>query len=539
MPVDISNGTSENEDVDFQWIGEGVEKEKGVISYDSCLIDGEKYSIDDNVIIKGHNDETYVANIKSFQRKIRMKDQNRVTVCWYFKSKDILPRKLKQLTMNLLLSDKELLKPLPDADNNYFPSSIEDIDAETIESKCSVKEIHINEEVSEKNFRENEYVTRYGFLPKALELFSVINYIHESVVNQNRCSTRKTPSRSTASTAKKPSSKRKASRSIPDIDNNEIIVSKKNKKGSSSKNEKSLDVVSPRTKAFNATQALGELLKESEDEEDNDVFEFYSSDEKSSLASETKEAKRDNNNNKKGNPRTKTPTGTRPARRSVARTQPQSTGSEAKSHRALRSRTVQSDILITTPADGVKAANKKTPIRKSIVASSARKSHSRVNETQPRVSEDDSSDNDDYKPEQDHSDEEEDGSGSEAEYEDEVAEISSDSDFQAATPKKSRSKAKRRPRLTLRKSRPKTPRTPLASCNTPKSVKTPRSIGKRLMTPSITDRNLPCATPRTPLEHARQRLHVSAVPDSLPCREQEFADIYSFIHGKLSSDIGG
>lgn len=35
------------------------------------------------------------------------------------------------------------------------------------------------------------------------------------------------------------------------------------------------------------------------------------------------------------------------------------------------------------------------------------------------------------------------------------------------------------------------------------------------------------------------RLHVSAVPDSLPCREDEFATIMSFVEGKLLDGTGG
>ena len=35
------------------------------------------------------------------------------------------------------------------------------------------------------------------------------------------------------------------------------------------------------------------------------------------------------------------------------------------------------------------------------------------------------------------------------------------------------------------------------------------------------------------------RLHVSAVPSSLPCRESEFAEIYSFVEGKILSGSGG
>ena len=35
------------------------------------------------------------------------------------------------------------------------------------------------------------------------------------------------------------------------------------------------------------------------------------------------------------------------------------------------------------------------------------------------------------------------------------------------------------------------------------------------------------------------RLHVSAVPTSLPCRDKEFTDIYGFVEGKLLDGTGG
>jgi len=35
------------------------------------------------------------------------------------------------------------------------------------------------------------------------------------------------------------------------------------------------------------------------------------------------------------------------------------------------------------------------------------------------------------------------------------------------------------------------------------------------------------------------RLHISALPDSLPCREDEFADIYQFVQSKISDGTGG
>jgi len=35
------------------------------------------------------------------------------------------------------------------------------------------------------------------------------------------------------------------------------------------------------------------------------------------------------------------------------------------------------------------------------------------------------------------------------------------------------------------------------------------------------------------------RLHVSALPDSLPCRDDEFADVYQFVRAKLIDNTGG
>ncbi|XP_067141497.1 origin recognition complex subunit 1-like [Centruroides vittatus] len=52
-------------------------------------------------------------------------------------------------------------------------------------------------------------------------------------------------------------------------------------------------------------------------------------------------------------------------------------------------------------------------------------------------------------------------------------------------------------------------------------------------------REKPIIELKSPLEEARRKLHVSAVPDSLPCREYEFSDIYSFVEGKLLNGTGG
>ncbi|XP_042637592.1 origin recognition complex subunit 1 [Orycteropus afer afer] len=74
-------------------------------------------------------------------------------------------------------------------------------------------------------------------------------------------------------------------------------------------------------------------------------------------------------------------------------------------------------------------------------------------------------------------------------------------------------------------------------------AKTPKKTPERKTpcqaTPQIRRRSLAAQEPASVLEEARLRLHVSAVPESLPCREQEFQDIYSFVESKLLDRTGG
>ncbi|XP_048207277.1 origin recognition complex subunit 1 isoform X2 [Perognathus longimembris pacificus] len=72
---------------------------------------------------------------------------------------------------------------------------------------------------------------------------------------------------------------------------------------------------------------------------------------------------------------------------------------------------------------------------------------------------------------------------------------------------------------------------------TPSKTLKPRT--PRHATPQIRSRNLAVQEPSSVLEEARLRLHVSTVPESLPCREQEFQDIYNFVESKLLDHTGG
>ncbi|KAM9130181.1 origin recognition complex subunit 1 isoform 2-T3 [Pangshura tecta] len=68
----------------------------------------------------------------------------------------------------------------------------------------------------------------------------------------------------------------------------------------------------------------------------------------------------------------------------------------------------------------------------------------------------------------------------------------------------------------------------------PRTPKTPRNA-----TPRIPIRNQATEKPANVLEEARLRLHVSTIPGSLPCREEEFQDIYNFVESKLIDGTGG
>ncbi|NXR02560.1 ORC1 protein, partial [Sagittarius serpentarius] len=91
-----------------------------------------------------------------------------------------------------------------------------------------------------------------------------------------------------------------------------------------------------------------------------------------------------------------------------------------------------------------------------------------------------------------------------------------------STPKSSRKSSFHTPAKTLKK-------TPL-----PRTPKTPQNA-----TPEIPKRNHEAQKPASILEEAQLRLHVSAIPECLPCREEEFQDIYNFVESKLIDGTGG
>lgn len=120
---------------------------------------------------------------------------------------------------------------------------------------------------------------------------------------------------------------------------------------------------------------------------------------------------------------------------------------------------------------------------------------------------------------------------------DENDENSQDSDADYAVEKKGR----KTPKSVKKKSEPRTPSSVKRKLNVDQSA-TPKRLSLRrnlLLTPSMKERTLPVLKAATPLQEARKRLHVSAVPKSLPCREEEFNNIFSFLRSKILDESSG
>uniref|UniRef100_A0A182JH06 Origin recognition complex subunit 1 n=1 Tax=Anopheles atroparvus TaxID=41427 RepID=A0A182JH06_ANOAO len=89
---------------------------------------------------------------------------------------------------------------------------------------------------------------------------------------------------------------------------------------------------------------------------------------------------------------------------------------------------------------------------------------------------------------------------------------------------------------------PSTGGTDLASSTgkaTPKSANKMKLIRSGVIKPNIHSRDAPVQGGANELAVARERLHVSSIPSSLPCRGKEYEEIYNFLESKIYDGCGG
>ncbi|XP_050073828.1 origin recognition complex subunit 1 [Anopheles maculipalpis] len=108
------------------------------------------------------------------------------------------------------------------------------------------------------------------------------------------------------------------------------------------------------------------------------------------------------------------------------------------------------------------------------------------------------------------------------------------------SPKKPESDEMEEPKTPKRNSRSSlATATGSATKSTPKSANKMKLIRDGTIKPTIHSRDAPLANEMNELAIARERLHVSATPASLPCREKEYEEIYNFLEGKIFDGCGG
>jgi origin recognition complex subunit 1 len=79
-----------------------------------------------------------------------------------------------------------------------------------------------------------------------------------------------------------------------------------------------------------------------------------------------------------------------------------------------------------------------------------------------------------------------------------------------------------------------TPKKPTSATSTPRG---PRSKKELQITP-LNLRTLPSSQLDSPYKLAQAKLHVSAVPTSLPCREEEYNQILDYLEGAIDEGTG-
>jgi len=77
------------------------------------------------------------------------------------------------------------------------------------------------------------------------------------------------------------------------------------------------------------------------------------------------------------------------------------------------------------------------------------------------------------------------------------------------------------------------------SSRKPAARSTRQPMKRKSFQPKMAPRPKPLGRAADSLTEAQQRLHVSAVPESLPCREEEFAEVYTYLESKLKEGGGG
>ncbi|XP_028404499.1 origin recognition complex subunit 1-like [Dendronephthya gigantea] len=508
--------------------------EKCITKYSTCYINNKLISIGDDVIIDIENEMDAVGLIQELYNDTSQEEPCRAVIHWYFKKHE-LPTKVQEKIGTFLSEDYELFWPEDKSGN--LRGCVEDIDAETIREKCWV--VLLPSCKSNHETFGGKFCIRYGFtFDNKLISDSELSVYISNFVKKNNMLLRS-------------ASKRKASKSIPD----ETEVKSKFKRC----------LADSRKYGQFATTEVIQIIS------DDNVFQDDNKSEASSHVSSINEEQNSDGGTKVLKSNKRTSRGNR--KQSEERLNRRSTrnkGDKANENKSRECIEIEDDdfeeknnvrrstrktpkskprVTRETPKNEVKTPGKipqrekktskketQSTQKKSISIATEKKN--KKNKKKNNKSDSDSGEN--YNPaveEESETEDEDESGGSEDEVSEEEEYNRSDSGRNSTRKSKKTPIRSVKSSTTKRKQQANTPKR--RNMSSPKTPKSRRKSRLSFATPCIPVRAKSCKTPVTPLEKTRASLHVSAVPSSLPCREQQFEDICSFVEGKLSDDTGG
>ncbi|XP_068676191.1 origin recognition complex subunit 1-like [Montipora foliosa] len=506
----------------FEWIGIGT-IENGKIFYSECNFNGSLIKSGDDVIINGNDDEYFVGRVVAFYELEGIKDPNRAVIHWYYTYQE-LNKITTKLAFTVADPSRELFLPGSDVKD-----SIVEIDAETISRKCTVL-----------MFRQQDLPPDSLTCDDGQDLFYV-RFKFDCHYNFKPVNKRESVSK------RKP----RASTSITSNGKTPYYTPKR----TSTQKQKPVD-----ESVMNSTVKTPQTRKTSA---------------RRKIVNDTNTTSEPSTNKKMVN------------KRCTVQLEPLVFDEDVLTRSRTKrraSRSIPDESSATTPKRSkINSQSRKKAIESAVSPRQRYDTNEVLEQILEGGDEEDSSDNDSvFHPSDasDSSDDADDDADTDADHSDvdvqkveekgaicETASYNNAIGGSGAKPSRILRSAKKKQAFTSLQDTPrgkhdtKTPsrqksvqKTPLKTpvlqkAKTPKTVgKTPKTPSassskrpsrKSLMTPSIPDRQQPCKTPGTPLELARKKLHVSAVPSSLPCRDKEFTDIYGFVEGKLVDGTGG
>lgn len=580
---------SEENSTDFKWIGEG-KKIKRTWHYECCNVNGTIININTTVLVKqgdGDNDVA-IGHVLELFKSIG-KDPNRAKVLWFFTYKE-----LPTFYRNQIESVDEKRELFTVLDETVY-GCIEEIDAEAIIGTCDVLQVYDGE--IPLNVKKNQYFTRYGLenhrkgltvkylekpsaeckgeenikvtkkevmkTPKSAK--KIIGKVSKSEPPKRKAINRKPLEALTTNPSNAASPKRKGSDSVYKEDT--APPDKIKKKTQVLKTDRPTPKEHSNRKSFTTEQLLHEVLDEEDEGNLSDVSLGSMSSTRSDASSRSSRSSKKKTAEKKvteelanlGNTEISIVVKpchnmnmTKALRRKSC--MPSITGAAARNDAKNEDAKVNKLNILERPRRSVC----KTPISKkncvlftssedeqksnlhtSYVTRSGRKSKVIYESLREKtvLKEDDNNKNkngDDDDADEEYTNEKTDEEVESEKGDDFVSEDeggTSDSEEESDEEFALR-KRKTRKRICMRAA---------SSAKQKNHGSRKKSTNKtdQAMTPEISKRIQPRVEATSPLEFARKRLHVSTVPDSLPCREDEYDSIYAFVQDCLEEMTGG